>query len=95
MKLKLSFLLSFICSVSVFCQQSTTPELSKPAAKKTINAFRATESIAIDGKLNETSWNSAQIATDFVMFQPDNGKPIPIEKKTEVKVIYDNEAIYI
>jgi hypothetical protein len=29
------------------------------------------------------------------MFEPDNGKPININKKTEVKVLYDNEAIYI
>jgi transcriptional regulator len=28
------------------------------------------------------------------MFEPDNGKPIN-NKKTEVKVLYDNEAIYI
>ena len=29
------------------------------------------------------------------MFDPDNGKPIPDNKKTEVKVVYDNDAIYI
>ena len=29
------------------------------------------------------------------MFEPDNGKPIPENKKTEVKVLYDNDAIYI
>jgi hypothetical protein len=28
------------------------------------------------------------------MFQPDNGKPIP-DAKTIVKVVYDNDAIYI
>jgi hypothetical protein len=28
------------------------------------------------------------------MSQPDNGRPIP-EKKTIVKVIYDNDAIYV
>jgi hypothetical protein len=29
------------------------------------------------------------------MFEPDNGKPIPNDKKTEVKIVYDNNAIYI
>jgi hypothetical protein len=29
------------------------------------------------------------------MFQPDNGKPIPENKRTEVKVLYDNDAIYV
>jgi hypothetical protein len=33
-------------------------------------------------------------ATNFIMFQPDNGRPIP-ENKTIVKVIYDNDAIYV
>jgi hypothetical protein len=29
------------------------------------------------------------------MSQPDNGRPIPENKKTIVKVIYDNDAIYV
>jgi hypothetical protein len=33
-------------------------------------------------------------ATNFIMSQPDNGRPIP-ENKTIVKVIYDNDAIYV
>jgi hypothetical protein len=38
---------------------------------------------------------TVSIATDFIMFQPDNGKPIPENKRTEVKVLYDNDAIYV
>lgn len=53
------------------------------------------ESITIDGKFNETSWSSSAIASDFVMFEPDNGKPIHSNKKTEIKVLYDNDAVYI
>ena len=29
------------------------------------------------------------------MFDPDNGKKIPENKKTEIRVLYDNDAIYI
>ena len=29
------------------------------------------------------------------MYQPDNGKPIAPNKKTEVKILYDNNAIYV
>ena len=29
------------------------------------------------------------------MFEPDNGKPISYEKRTEVKLLFDNSAIYI
>jgi hypothetical protein len=38
---------------------------------------------------------TASVATDFVMFEPDNGKPIPNDKKLKVKIVYDNNAIYI
>lgn len=63
--------------------------------KKSLNAKSITENIVIDGKINETSWESADIATDFIMFEPDNGKSIHENKKTEVKVLYNNDAIYI
>ncbi len=63
--------------------------------KKSLMAKSTTESITIDGKINEEAWKTAPIATDFIMFEPDNGKPISEDKKTEVKVLYDNAAIYI
>jgi hypothetical protein len=65
------------------------------AQKKTLQAKTAVEKISIDGILNEAIWNNAPIATDFVMFQPDNGKAISSDKKTDVRILYDNEAIYI
>ena len=63
--------------------------------KKTLQAKSTTENITIDGKINEEIWKSASIASDFIMFVPDNGKPISNDKKTEIKVLYDNNAIYI
>jgi hypothetical protein len=63
--------------------------------KKTLQTKFTSEKITLDGKLDEVIWQSVPIATNFVMFQPDNGKPIPENKRTEVRVLYDNEAIYI
>ncbi|MGO4906124.1 DUF5916 domain-containing protein [Flavobacterium sp. W20_MBD1_R3] len=63
--------------------------------KKTLQTNFITDHIIIDGTLDETTWQSAAIATDFIMFEPDNGKKIPDNKKTEVRVLYDNDAIYI
>lgn len=65
------------------------------AQKKTLQAKIATEKITIDGFLNESIWDNAPVATNFVMYQPDNGKTISDDKKTDVRVLYDNEAIYI
>jgi hypothetical protein len=63
--------------------------------KKTLQTKFTSEKIILDGKLDEAIWQSVPIANDFIMFQPDNGKAVPNEKRTEVRVLYDNEAIYI
>lgn len=63
--------------------------------KKTLQAKSIVENITIDGKINEEIWKTAQVASDFIMFEPDNGKPISQGKRTEAKVLYDNNALYI
>ena len=63
--------------------------------KKVLQTKFISEKIEIDGKLDENTWQNASIANDFIMFDPDNGKAIPENKRTEVKVLYDNDAIYI
>ncbi|WP_035670063.1 DUF5916 domain-containing protein [Flavobacterium sp. 83] len=63
--------------------------------KKTLQTKFITDNITIDGKIDEDAWKSAPVAKDFIMFEPDNGKPIADNKKTEIKVLYDNDAIYV
>jgi hypothetical protein len=65
------------------------------APKKTLHTQFCNEKINVDGKLTEAIWAKADIAKDFLMINPDNGKPEPKERRTEVKVVYDNDAIYI
>lgn len=64
------------------------------AQKKTANALRTAESIMIDGKLDEAVWQQALPATGFVMFEPDNGKPATDDRKTEVRVLYNDDGVY-
>lgn len=63
--------------------------------RKKLETKFISDKIEIDGKINESVWQTAPIAGDFITFEPDNGKPIPENKKTEVRVLYDNDAIYI
>jgi hypothetical protein len=63
--------------------------------KKILLTKSISENITIDGVINEEIWKTSSVATDFVMFEPDNGKPISNAKKTDVKILYDNNAIYI
>lgn len=77
----------FICIASFLFSFSQT--------KKSVSTKKTTENISIDAELNETSWKDAEIATDFVSLEPKNGTPIPEEFKTEVKILYSNDAVYI
>jgi hypothetical protein len=94
------FLLFLLCNISIFGQinsvQDTLKE-KKPSVleKKRLKATISDEKITIDGNFKEAIWNQAATAENFISFDPDNGNPIPENKKTEVKVVYDNTAIYI
>lgn len=77
----------FICIASFLFSFSQT--------KKSVSTKKTTENISIDAELNETSWKDAEIATDFVSLEPKNGTPIPEEFKTEVKILYSDNAIYV
>jgi hypothetical protein len=78
-------LLIIACFISVFGYSQ----------KKVLETKSISEHITLDGKLNEAVWETTPIANNFVMFSPDNGKPIAENKRTEVKILYDNDAIYI
>ena len=69
--------------------------LSVSQTKKSLSALKTSEKISIDADLNEISWENAEIATDFVSLEPKNGTPIPSAFKTEVKILYSNDAIYL
>ena len=62
--------------------------------KKTLTTQFTSEKIIIDGKFDEGAWLKADVAKDFVMWMPDNGTPEPKNTRTEIRVTYDNEAVY-
>ena len=64
-------------------------------SKKTYTITRTESSPKIDGILDDLAWKTAQIATDFVEFKPTVGKTMPENKRTEVKMTYDDSGIYI
>jgi hypothetical protein len=63
--------------------------------KKQLNAVFTNESIVIDGNFKETIWQNVPVANDFYAFEPINGSLAPNNLKSEVKIVYDNNAIYI
>jgi len=61
--------------------------------KKSAEAFLTNEPVFIDGNLEEDSWNRAIPATDFLQFEPYNGKTP--SQETEVFILYNDQGIYI
>ena len=94
-------LVKIISSIALFSQFSIAQQrvsesvIEIEAVKKKINALKVNASIKVDGDLNEPEWQNVPVAKNFVMFEPDNGKPETNELRSEVKVLYDNDAIYI
>jgi len=59
--------------------------------KKT-SAVKTDEFIKVDGILNESAWERAPEAGDFIQFAPDWGKPSSV--RTRVKILYDGSFVY-
>ncbi|MDE0424512.1 MAG: DUF5916 domain-containing protein [Candidatus Poribacteria bacterium] len=62
-------------------------------ASKEIRPLLTQETIEIDGHLNEEAWTEAQVIDDFTQQSPDEGQPI--SERTEVRMLYDTEKLYI
>lgn len=82
----------FVFFITFYC---TGQETEKEIIKKKLTATKTSTAISIDGELSESDWKNAEIASDFVMYTPDNGKLLPENFKTDVKVLYNDDAIYV
>ncbi|MEJ2184722.1 MAG: DUF5916 domain-containing protein [Gemmatimonadota bacterium] len=56
-------------------------------------AVRRTGPIDIDGRLDEAAWKAAKPATGFIQQVPDEGAPAT--QRTDVRFLYDDNALYI
>ena len=63
------------------------------AQVRSLQAVKITQAPKIDGNLDDLAWKDVVPVTDFIQNFPDWGKPA--NHHTEVKVVYDNSAIYV
>lgn len=61
--------------------------------QKTIEACQVESKIVIDGIIDEEGWSTAEVVKDFTQYKPSPGTPA--SQRTEVRLIYDDNAIYI
>ena len=79
------FFLILLLSITAFSQ----PVVKKLGATKTKLVPK------IDGVLDDEAWKNVPIATDFIQLRPNAGEHEKAPQRTEVKVIYDDNAIYV
>ncbi|HJP63886.1 MAG TPA: DUF5916 domain-containing protein [Mucilaginibacter sp.] len=65
------------------------------APVKKLVAVRTSIAPKIDGVLDDDVWKNVPVATDFVENQPVAGRHESADNRTEIKIIYDDNAIYI
>ncbi|QDA60992.1 DUF5916 domain-containing protein [Hymenobacter jejuensis] len=97
MRACLLFLCGLLWSATVATAQtspaSATTTASAMAPKRQLTALRITQPIKIDGALDEAAWQEAPVATKFIQEKPNPG--LPEKLPTEVRVLYDDAALYI
>ena len=81
-------ILSFIFFILVI-NLATAQEVKKLAAVRTEKAPK------IDGLLDDEVWKNVPIATGFIELRPVPGIKEKDDQRTEVKIIYDNSAVYV
>ena len=74
---------------------SPTVEIDYEAIRleKIVSAVRISESISLDGRLDEPAWALASPAKDFIQWGPRPGEPAT--EQTDVRFLYDDDNLYV
>jgi hypothetical protein len=88
--LSLVLALAFIVAFAGAAPAQT--DLSAIRATKQLQPLRITETIVIDGRLDEPAWARAQVGRDFYQQDPDEGALS--SEPSEVRFLYDDRALY-
>lgn len=88
--MRLPFSLLLTASLILLTSSST---FAQKAVIKNSQAVKFSSEITLDGYLNEGVWSVAIPMTDFTQTMPNPG--IPSTQRTEVKIVYTDEAMYV
>ena len=93
----------FLCLLIPFLVLAPTPASAQAQGgpidyetarlERRLVAQRCSSPVTIDGVLDEPDWGSAAVATHFIQNNPNEGEPATYD--TEVRILYDEENLYI
>ena len=84
-------LLALLPSIAATQQPAARTDSAPPLPVS--HAVRASSAIRLDGKLDEPAWRDAPVTDDFTQIDPEEGKPA--SQRTEVRVVYDDDTLYV
>ena len=74
-------------------QTDAPPQIVAEQPRPVLRATGLDGNIHVDGKLVEPAWDAAQAYTDFRQTDPFEGRPV--SERTELRILYDRDAIYV
>jgi hypothetical protein len=75
------------------CAAPAPAQTSPPDSARVLPAARTAEPPTLDGRLDDPAWAGAPVASGFTQARPDPGAPAT--ERTEVRVLYDDGALYV
>ncbi|MGH7461931.1 MAG: carbohydrate binding family 9 domain-containing protein, partial [Longimicrobiales bacterium] len=78
----------------LFAHGSAQPGADQQAdSQVVVRAARAATAPRIDGRLDESIWQTALPVSTFRQVEPDTGQPA--SERTEVRVLFNDGALYV
>ena len=86
--------LALVCAFpGVVVAQDGGPAREDPSDTRAAVAVQRTSPIRIDGGLDDAAWQVAMPVGGFIQAEPIEGAPV--DQPTEVRILFDEEAVYI
>lgn len=89
----LLFVIILLTPVSLISGKDNPHKNDPMLLMKKMGAAKVDEAPRIDGFLDDEIWQRSELASDFIQYSPVNGEKS--KYRTEVRVLYDNDALYI
>ena len=86
-------LVSLVCAVATPLLARAQQSSQGHASTREFRATRTPRPPDIDGQLNDEVWSQAEVISGFTQIDPDEGKPAT--ERTEIRLLYDDRALYI
>src|SRR5688572_22108753 len=80
------------CLFGAAAAAEQTPAPAGAPARAAVSAA-VTAPPTVDGRLDEATWAGGQLVSGFTQREPTEGQPV--SERTEVRILHDEEALYI